>query len=62
MQLDDISVRLQKAVAALELSERSTLSEDDSPRYHVPLSHYLWGDIVDLIDKAAEEQNALWAD
>ena len=56
MQLDDISVRLQKAVAALELSERGTLSKDDSPHYHVPLSHYLWGDIVDLIDKASEQE------
>ena len=56
MQSDDISERLIKAVAALELSERGTRSKDDSTRYHVPLSHYLWCDIVDLIDKAAEQE------
>jgi len=64
IQSDDISERLIKAVAALELPKRGTLLKDDSPRYHVPLSHYLWGDTVDFIEKAAEqgELKGKWED
>ncbi|MBL0717013.1 MAG: CHAT domain-containing protein, partial [Desulfosarcina sp.] len=61
MQSDDISERLKKAVDALELSQRGMPSKANSMRYHVPLSHYLWGDIVDLIEKAAEQEE-LWED